>query len=595
LLALDAKTGKPLWEHALRPNNLTKVRAGLPVADGKVYCAEGGEEPSVTALDEKTGKPVWCVGLGKEHGNQINQPSVAGGIVFVATRGAPQRRGDSKAAGAVIALDAVNGKERWRRRAVRPSGRPLYTDGEVIACCFVDESRNYEFSLLNAQNGETLWTYPAKFSIYTPPAATIGKEVILIKPYGRSFYVADRRMGRQLARYKDTTNSGCGTTILAGGHAYVGTGVFADDIEAIQTFRFVDAPREFGRYGSLHAVDLKTGDSDWFCGTGNTVCGDPAISYGQLYFTSRDGRVYCFAPASADKTLKPDAVDETKVATDSDRVQTLAANKPKQPYAAGTAWPMCGGNPDRAGLPLPAMKLPLKPAWKVKLGGRIKCGAAIADGKIFIGSDAAKLVALKGDGGNKLWQFDASAAIRCSPAVADEYVYCGCDSGSYYALDRASGELKWQFQCGGPVQASPAIIGDVILFAASDHHVYALNRLTGEKLWAFRMRDFLVQAPPVVHGGQVFVGQWNDWVYALDLYTGEQQWRAFLPISIESPAYYRDKLCARLPNYLVEIDPRTGKRLRVAGVPYGYGGVAFLDGRVFLSGVHSQHGSPRRR
>lgn len=590
VLALEAANGKVLWDYPLRPDNLTNVRVGLPVVDGKVFCAEGGEEPTVTSLDEKTGKPVWRVGLGKDGGNEINQPSVAGGTVFVATRAA--LRGKPEGNGTVIALSATSGKEKWRR-ACLPSDRPLFTDGMVLACSQSDRKGKYQFSLLDAANGTTLWTF-ANFASYNPLGVTIGKDVILIKPYGGSFFIADRKTGKQLARFNGITNSGCGTTILAGDHAFVGTGVLSGDLEAINAFKLVDAPREAGRYGSLHAVDVLTGKSSWFCGTGNTVCGDPAIAYGRLYFTSRDGRVYCFAPAKPGEALKPEAVDRSEPA-DPDRVKALLTKKPTKPFPAGKAWPMFGGNPSRSGLSLSALKLPLQPAWKIRLGDRVCCGAAIASGKVVIGSDAGNLVALEADGGKKLWEFATGAPIRCSPAVAGDLVYCGSDSGKFHALDLNSGKEKWSFHCGGPVQASPAIVGDVVLFGANDHNIYALDRLTGAKLWSFRMRDFLIQAPPVVHGGQVFVGQWHDWVYALDLLTGKEQWRTFIPISIEALASHRDKLYARTPNYLIEIDPRTGKRLRLGtALPYSYGGLAFMGDRVFQSGVSSQYGSPGR-
>lgn len=595
VLALDAATGKVLWSYALKPDHGTNVRAGLPVAGGMVYCSEGGAEPRVTALDVKSGQPVWSVSLGSQDGNEISPPSVANGRVFVATRTAANRRGEAAAqAGAVVALAANSGKELWRQQAYRPSVRPIFTDGRVLGVSFFDKAaRMYEFRLLQADKGQTLWTFAKKFSVYNPPAATIGKDVILIKPYGGSFYVVDRKTGRQRAHFKDRTNSGCGTPVLAGGYAYVGTGVFAGDLEAIKTFQWVDAPRTNGRCAALHVVDVKTGKSVWFRGAGNTVCGDPALAYGRLYFTSRDGRVYCFVPVPADKAAAPAALDQAAPA-DPRRLQALLAETSAQPPAPGTTWPMFGGNAERTGTDLPAMKLPLQPAWKVRLGDRIGCSAAIATNKVFIGSDAGSLVALEAEHGTKLWEFSTGAPIRCSPAVAGGFVYCGSDNGRFYAIASDSGREKWRFLCGGAVQASPAIVGDVVIFAANDHHVYALDRRTGAKLWTARLEDFLIQAAPVVCGGQVFVGQWHDWVCALDVHTGRRQWRTFIPISIEALACYRNKLYVRAPNYLVEIDPQTGKRLRLCQVPYGYGGVAFLGNCAFLSGVRSQYGSPGR-
>jgi outer membrane protein assembly factor BamB len=154
-----------------------------------------------------------------------------------------------------------------------------------------------------------------------------------------------------------------------------------------------------------------------------------------------------------------------------------------------------------------------------------------------------------------------------------------------------TGKQRWTFEAGGPIQASPVVVGGIILFGANDHHVYALNRFTGKKLWSFRVNDYCLQAPPVVHGEQVFVGQWTDWVCALDLKTGKLQWRSFVPVTIEALAYYRDKLWVRNPNYIIELDPKTGKRLRVGPASWGWGGMAFLKNQLFLSGIQSQYGT----
>src|SRR5581483_3182818 len=220
-----------------------------------------------------------------EDGPAVTPPSVAGGRVFVATRSATAR-GKQGEQGATVALDAATGAVRWRRPGV-PSGRPMPADGDALAST-AWEAGKLRFRLLDARTGETRWSFAKTFGLYNPPGAVLPPELVLIKPYGGSFFIADRRTGRELHSFNGITNSGCGTPVVAGEHAYVGTGVFSGDLEALNAFKLVDAPREKGRCGTLHAVDLRTGKSAWFFGTGNTVCGDPALAYGRLYFTSRD-------------------------------------------------------------------------------------------------------------------------------------------------------------------------------------------------------------------------------------------------------------------------------------------------------------------
>ena len=68
-------------------------------------------------------------------------------------------------------------------------------------------------------------------------------------------------------------------------------------------------------------------------------------------------------------------------------------------------------------------------------------------------------------------------------------------------------------------------------------------------------------------------------------------WRSYCPITIEAIAYYRDKLYARTPYYIVELEPQSGKRLRIGEASYGYGGLAFQKNFIYQSGVKGEYGT----
>ena len=63
-----------------------------------------------------------------------------------------------------------------------------------------------------------------------------------------------------------------------------------------------------------------------------------------------------------------------------------------------------------------------------------------------------------------------------------------------------------------------------------------------------------------------------------------------MPISVEALAYYRERLWVRNVHYLVELDPATGKRLRLGDASWGWGGMAFQKNKLFVSGIQSQYG-----
>src|SRR5687768_17369769 len=73
--------------------------------------------------------------------------------------------------------------------------------------------------------------------------------------------------------------------------------------------------------------------------------------------------------------------------------------------AATASWPMFRGNPGLTGVSDVTLPAKLKSGWTFKTGGPVKSSAAIADGKVFIGSNDGHLYALNLDSGQKIWGF----------------------------------------------------------------------------------------------------------------------------------------------------------------------------------------------
>ncbi len=578
--ALNAKTGKELWHKKLNAKGVHGHRDGPIVYKGRLYLADGGDEPAIVALSLDKGEIVWRRKLGKADGNCVYTPTAGDGRLFTGTR---DKFGNSrKTQGATVALDAASGKELWRVRNIYPGKSPS-TDGKVVICPMAAGPDRKTYAL-DAKTGRQLWV--TKTQGGSKPATILGDR-ILLRPWGGRFYAVNRKDGKKLWDFDLKAGTGCCPPVASGGHAYVGSGCpGANDSESVGAWSLIDAPRTRGQGWTLHAVDLKSGKGTWSFGTGDNVCGEPAIAYGRLYAVSRDGRIYCFAPARPGQPTVPEAVDKSPGAPAAE-VRKLLAEKAK----LDKGWPMQGGTAQRAGVPGTTLNTPLVKAWEFPTGGRVCTAAAIAGGRVYVGSDSGKILALDAAAGRRLWEFETGDKVRCSPAVAGGVIYCGSDDGSFYALDAASGARKWEFQCGGPVRASPAISGGVVVFGADDHCTYALNRKTGKKLWSSRATHFKHVAPPVVVGKRVFTASWLDFARALDIETGKEIWKSYVPISAEALAHWRGKLYLRTPYYVMELDPAGGKRLRLGIASYGYGGLAFMKSVMFQSGVSGQYGS----
>lgn len=114
VFALDAKTGALIWEHKsnIDPNISTVCcgwdNRGVALGEGKVFL--GYLDGTFNALDAETGKPVWQTRIGNwQDGYTITSaPLYYKGVVYTGVSG-----GDLGARGKLTALDGKTGKELW--------------------------------------------------------------------------------------------------------------------------------------------------------------------------------------------------------------------------------------------------------------------------------------------------------------------------------------------------------------------------------------------------------------------------------------------------------------------------------------------------
>ncbi|MEP6962794.1 MAG: PQQ-binding-like beta-propeller repeat protein, partial [Acidobacteriota bacterium] len=123
VIAYNAKTGDVLWRYRRpRPAGaivLHDVSRGVALYGDKVYYAAG--EAVLVALDAKTGKVVWeTVVADNKAAYYISlAPLVAGGKVMVGASG-----GETGIRGFVAAFDPDSGKEAWRTYTIPAPGEP---------------------------------------------------------------------------------------------------------------------------------------------------------------------------------------------------------------------------------------------------------------------------------------------------------------------------------------------------------------------------------------------------------------------------------------------------------------------------------------
>lgn len=208
LYALDSKSGTIVWN----------FRADLHIdstpflANRKLYIGSGPSRKfrtqEVICLESENGKVVWRSPVSLP---AWSTPVVAGDSVFVGlgngrlTESATQ---PDIPAGAMVCLDASDGKERWNFPVSDAIfSRPVVTENRVI---FGSRDGNlYGLSL----DGKEMFRVPFGSPVMAPPELDDGK--VIAVSVGGSVMVINAEDGRELWRY-DMKRVGCEPHVYAG-------------------------------------------------------------------------------------------------------------------------------------------------------------------------------------------------------------------------------------------------------------------------------------------------------------------------------------------------------------------------------------------
>jgi outer membrane protein assembly factor BamB len=208
--------------------------------------------------------------------------------------------------------------------------------------------------------------------------------------------------------------------------------------------------------GRVVAVDAATGKTRWSRKIPSRVESSPLLDSGRLYFGSEDGTVY--ALRASDGALR----------------------------------------------------------WRYKASGAVKGGLALKDGKLFFGDYGGKVQAIRQADGHRLWQSNSAGSalglragrFYSTAAVAYGRVYIGSLDGFVYSFAARNGKLAWRHKTGGFVYSSPAVAsvgaaGPTVYIGSYDGKLYALNAQSGRVRWT-RNSGGRISGSPSVIGDLVF-------------------------------------------------------------------------------------------
>jgi outer membrane protein assembly factor BamB len=152
--------------------------------------------------------------------------------------------------------------------------------------------------------------------------------------------------------------------------------------------------------------------------------------------------------------------------------------------------------------------------WSHAVGPMSSSPAIGADGTIYVGTTAGKLVAVTGDGKTTKWSATTNDTGGGSPAIGgDETIYVGSADGKVYAV-APDGKPRWTYATGGPITGSPAVYGGTLYVGSDDKKLHAIGTEAGAGTWTYATLGAV--ASPVIGSDQtVYVGSADGNLYAI--------------------------------------------------------------------------------
>jgi hypothetical protein len=202
--------------------------------------------------------------------------------------------------------------------------------------------------------------------------------------------------------------------------------------------------------------------------------------------------------------------------------------------AAGAAdWPQLGNGPQHTGYSPEKLEPPFRIKWNVQFQPERLYPAnqaVVADGRVFLGTEAGRLHCLSAADGSRLWTYPAGEErvgpiLHAAGAEGGKVFFASMD-GSIYAVEAATGRLTWKFDSKLRTGFSAAVVlADGKVFAPNrGGTLFALNQADGTVAWKAGLGCPLLMTP-AWNDGRLYVAGMDLRLRALDAATGRPLWQ----------------------------------------------------------------------
>lgn len=169
-------------------------------------------------------------------------------------------------------------------------------------------------------------------------------------------------------------------------------------------------------------------------------------------------------------------------------------------------WESFRGDPQLTGKSTGELAENLRPVWTLRDEDGFEATAAIADGRVFVGSMGGRFRAVDLDTGKEVWRFDGEWEIKSSALIATDTVFFGDEEGMLRALASSTGEERWTFAADGGITSSPNQAGPCLLFGSYDNYLYCLDPTSGAERWKLETEGYINATPAVWQGHAISAG-----------------------------------------------------------------------------------------
>lgn len=231
------------------------------------------------------------------------------------------------------------------------------------------------------------------------------------------------------------------------------------------------------------------------------------------------------------------------------RLSDLSVLLPK-PYV-NEAWPQAGGFPDHA---MHHLELPeaISELWEVSFGAgsegdqRILATPIVADGLIYTLDRDFEVRAFDTETGKSVWQHEIGfpdeddEAFGGGIAYEDGRLFVSTGYAQLIALDARSGDELWRAPLTGPARAAPTVLDGTVIAVSIDNQTVALDAVTGIVRWTHagfaENAGLLGGASPAAFEKTVIIPYSSGELYAIRLENGRVSWSDSLTSARRSDA-----------------------------------------------------------